>query len=163
MPTLSDTRNVTIDDTDAMLEEMAHLRAHIVQAEARRERQINRAKSTCQEETADARARFELLEARLDRGILANEGSFREPRTRKTPFGRYGMRKASGRANVTDKKAVIAWAQANDRQDCIKPTVDKAAVLRCLRRGENIPGAIFEEGQRTWYKIDPAVLKEPSS
>jgi len=163
MPTqLADPRTMTAEDADAILEEIAHASVRIARAEARREAQINRAKTACEAETAEDRGHISTLEGRLTTFILTHPGDFTRPRMRRTPFGKYGYRKATGKAHIQDKAAVLQWAGENGYTDCIvdKPAVDKAGVLKRLRRGEDVPGAELRGGDLAEYRLDRAVMEE---
>ena len=163
MPTqLADPRTMTAEGADALLEEIAHASARITREEAKREAQINRAKSACEADTADDRALIRDLEQRLTTFILTHSDQFKRPRMRRTPFGKYGFRKATGKADIQDKAAVLAWADDNGYDDCfiIRKAVDKAGVLKRLRRGEEVPGAALSGGDLAEYKLDRAVLED---
>lgn len=158
---LADTRAVSITDADNLLEAIAHAKIRIVRMEVHQEAAIARAKSRCAATTMEDRMLIAELEKQLTSFILGNRGTFKRPRQRKTPFGKFGL-VACTKVDLTDRAAVIQHALDNGYDDCIQTThsPDKAGILARIDAGETVPGAEKRSGDVAKYSIDRTLLKE---
>lgn len=157
---LTDARDTTFGDADELLQRIFNARLAILRREAAAEKEISEIRERLRVDTADARMRLELSEAKLSAFIMANREEFTKPRMRSTPFGMYGLR-SSSRVSVDDEAAVLAWAKENGYCDVIRieECVVKPAVTKRLRAGQDIPGCSIEAGEASEYKLDTAALE----
>jgi hypothetical protein len=158
---LAVTHETTIEDTDRMMGEIAQLKVAILRAEAKREAQIQRAKSACVDETAEQRVQLEALEGRLAQFVLSHPDQFRKPRMRRTAHGKYGLT-SSSRTVISSPDKVVAWLEKNDHPDAIKRKAEPVskAVKKLMLAGNEIPGAEIVTGEIAKYDLDPALLKD---
>jgi len=157
---LTDARDTTMQEADALLQGIFDARLSILRSEAAAEKQISEIREQLRLNTADARMRLELREARLSAFIMAHRAEFAKPRMRSTPWGKYGLR-SSSRVTVADPDALIAWAKEQGHMDLVKveAVVVKPAVAKRLAAGMDLPGCSVETGEASEYKLDTAALE----
>lgn len=158
---LADTRALTLTDGEKLLERIAHAQIRIVREEATQEAAIARAKSRCADNTATDRAAVADAEKQLTALILAHPEWFRRPRKHRTPFGTFGLEKAT-RIEIEDAGKLIAWAQKHGYADCVRTThrPEKPAIRERIEAGETVPGATLLTGDIAKYQVDRTLLDE---
>jgi len=158
---LADTRALTLADGEKLLEQIAHATLRIVREEAKQEAAIARAKSRCADNTAGDRAAVATHEKQLTALILAHPEWFRKPRKHRTPFGTFGLEKAT-RMQIDDAETLVAWALENGHDDCVRTShrPDKAGIGQRLADGQDVPGVALLTGDIAKYQIDRTLLDE---
>mgnify|MGYP002641569097 CR=1 FL=1 len=164
MPVLTDTRTLSLADAPGILEEIAIRQCRVERAKAKFEEQIARRKQAYTAEVADDNGEIVLLASRLRMIVDAHPDAFRRPRAIATTFGRYGRRKVSD-VKILSLDALVACALEDGHPDLVKTLhkPDKVAIGKRLRAGQAVPGAALEEGERSFYEVDKALLKEAKS
>jgi len=159
MPHLTDTRISSAVDPVATLDAIAADELLVIAEAARRDRQVDRARSAYTVATAEAEARLAVNRTRLNAYIMANQDEFRKPRARKTPKGSFGLRTVSNVA-VDDEPAVIAWADDNGYTDVVtrEPKISKSAIRARLDAGESVPGVALEQGDVSFYRLAKSLV-----
>lgn len=158
---LTDARDTTFAESDALLAEVFQHRLAILRAEAGAEARIAKVREALDAETAPARQRLELAEARLSAAVHAHRDAFQKPRMRVTTWGKYGLR-TSTRLTIADVEALIEHAKDHGYTDLYRvvETLDKPAITKRLQAGQPLPGCSLDQGEASEYKLDPAALQE---
>lgn len=156
---LADTRTMTIDDTRRTLEALAHCQCTIASREARAEARIAAIKSACAAELAETRSAQAQYEAVLTAYILAHPDQFQRPRTVRTEFGEFGLRRVSN-IEISDPDAAVQFVLDRGYPDCVETMhrLQKPALRERIKSGEAIPGCELRTGEEAFYKIDKAML-----
>lgn len=159
MAHLAVTHDMTVEDADRILGEIAARKVAILRAEGKREAQVQRALDACEQETAGAKAELLALEGRLAQFVLARPELFRKPRMRRTAHGKYGL-VSSTRTVISSNDKVVAWLEAANLESAIKRSAKpiSKAVTKLLQAGNAVDGAELVEGEIAKYELDPAVL-----
>ncbi len=110
--------------------------------------------------TADDRALRARLETELKTFVLGHQELFSKPRKHKTPFGAFGLQKATEVA-VEDDQLLIDFAKdrGHDELYRVSEKVIKPAVRKRLERGEDLPGCSLSTGDTMGYKLAKALLE----
>ena len=158
--TLTDSRAFSIEDAPRLMQEIALCECRIAQAKAKFEDQIARRKAAYEAEIADDAAERDGAARVLAAIILANKDAFAKPRSRKTDFGRFGLRDVSD-VQVTAQDELTDWALTNGHFDVVqvRRIIVKKAVRKRIEDGQTVPGAFVERGERAFYKVDKALLE----
>jgi len=161
MPTLNDTRTLSLDEAPGLLEQIARASCRIERARATYEEQIARRRSAFVEATCDDEQLVDQLADRLSRIIDAHPDAFKRPRAVTTAFGRFGRRKVSN-VLVEDADAAVEYALDSGYADLVKTVhkLQRSALAKRLRAGEDIPGVGLETGERSFYEVDRTLLKQ---
>lgn len=158
---MTDGRDTALAEMDALLADIFQARLAILRAEAAAEARIAKVREALDAETAPARQRLELAEARLSAAVHANRDAFRKPRMRVTAWGKYGLR-ASTRLSVADPDGLVEFAKDHGYTDLYRvlESLDKPAITKRLQAGQSLPGCTLDQGEASEYKLDPAALQE---
>jgi len=162
MPVISDTRDMTVEQADALFAEYAEAAKRKARLQAMSEVRIAKEKQKTDEACAPHETRMREIEAQLAPWIRANaETHFKRPRTRATSQGRYGLQ-FDAKVKVEDAKTVIQHAKDAGDTDLynVRETVSKDAVKTRIKRGETVPGARLVEGDLVVLRPSKAYLEE---
>lgn len=155
---LADSRTMTIEDADRIMQEIAAHEIKLVRIAAKYEGRMNKVKADCDEESAPFLELINSKAEKLKKFIENNPGKFVKPKSRKTEYGKYGVRKVSN-LDIKDENAVITLSQKENlglHTTTVK--VDKAAVKAAIKAGKTIPGAVVVSGEEIFYTIDKKLL-----
>lgn len=160
--TLSDNRAavaMTVADADQIMRQIADEEISLAALRARAERKIADVKLALETASAPAERRIRELAAKLSRYIDAHQELFQRPRARKTDWGNYGIRTVSG-LKIEDAEALIDYAVQNALPGIIETRVrlSRTGVEKALAEGVELPGAAIVRGERSFYKIEKALL-----
>ena len=160
MPKLADTR--TVQDLAAakiLFAEIARLELEIAKRSAANEVRIARLKADHDADIAPLVENRSDLLSDLTTFILAHRDQFKDPRSVKTDFGKFGLRDVSN-LDVFDEAAVMAWAKNHAIDDVVKTTTSlvKPAITKRLKCGDLIPGAKIIRGEEVFATVDRALL-----
>lgn len=157
MPTLlCDTR--TLGDLDDCKQALAEIRELVCRREiivARAERAIQKISRAATEQAEELDAKIRPLEDALRAFIMANRAAFASPRSVATADGKFGLRKATGKLDVTDLDMAIEAILDRGYDDCIeiKRRLVPAAIRRRMLDGEQFPGIELSGGELAFYEV----------
>lgn len=155
---LNDSREMTIDQADQLMQDIGNLEIQVIKFVATREKRVADIKSECEETIKPLADEIEEKGMLLQQFIKNNPNRFKKPKARITPFGKYGVRKVSN-TEIEDEQAVIEYAKENRLPlFSITEKVDKKAVKAAIEGGKEIPGAEFKEGSESFYKVEKKLL-----
>lgn len=158
---LHDTRSMTVEEAEALLQEYATLAIAVEVEEAKAEKQIAAIKARAEEKTDPAVERMKGLESMLRLFVLGNRKLFQKRRSHKTSWGEIGLRKST-RLTIRDEAAVFAAAENNEEADGIlriTTAIDKPALTKLVREGLCIPGVELDEGDIAYVKVAKALVQ----
>ena len=157
--TLYDPRNMTEQDADQLMQQVADLEIGIAVKEARAEARVQRIKDQLEEDVAGDRAALRRAQDELRLYILGHPQRFRRPRSRKTAFGAYGMQLSRAKLLLEDKDEITERLQRED-SDFVKmqPKLDRQAIIAHLKAGNELPGATLESADRPFVKVSKALI-----
>ena len=154
-------RAMTEAEADKLFQAIAEETIETTRLLAEYERRLLKLKADAVEVRSRSEAIIEPLAKRLSSYIKAHPERFAKTRTKKTPFGTYGIRKVSD-LEITDEAALIASLKKNELTEAYEVTtkVIKKAVERLLRDGDKrVTGAVIREGERTAYTVRKELLE----
>lgn len=158
---MSDTRKMSQEKADQLLEEIAGLEIELIRELVPLEAEINRLKS----EAAAVKDKFggaiKLKADELKTYVLANPDKFKKPKSRKTPFGKYGMRDLSN-LEIDNEMKLLEFLMENRMTDYFKTEhkVMKTPLRAAIKKGLDIPGVRIEDGESSFYQVDKTLLKQ---
>ena len=159
---VEDTRKMTLEEVDAALARLAQREVALVVVEACYEQQINKLKAEAESRAQPIREEIDSLAAKIRDYVDAHRASFTKPRSRKTPFGQYGLRSVSN-VEIEDEELLVEFAGRNPSMGitATKVSVDKKALRTALEvHGDRVPGARISTGEVTFYQVAKSLLDE---
>ena len=153
-------RAMTVQQADALFQEIALLTVKIEKTKAQYEKRIAELKAAAGRETEAPEAELREKVATLNHYILANPERFIKPRQHQTDYGRYGVRTVSN-IEITDEEAVklAVKAQAIPALVVIEK-LDKKALEKAIGDGLSIPGCEMRRGEVASYTEAKALMEE---
>ena len=153
-------RAMTVQQADALFQEIALLTVKIEKTKAQYEKRIAELKAAAGRETEAPEAELREKVAVLNHYILANPERFIKPRQHQTDYGRYGVRTVSN-IEITDEEAVklAVKAQAIPALVVIEK-LDKKALEKAIGDGLSIPGCEMRRGEVASYTVAKALMEE---
>ena len=135
---------MTVSQADDLFLRIAHLKAAIDKETAAHRKKLADLELEHKAKITGPLAEKEALEKELAAYIMANPDRFEKPR--KHPVGQigsYGIVTAPAKVEITDLESMIDYAMENGYDDLfrVERKADKAAALKHIQSGEEIPGA----------------------
>ena len=153
-------RAMSVQDADALFQEIALLTVKIEKTKAQYEKRIAELKAAAGRETEAPEAELREKVATLNHYILANPERFVKPRQHQTDYGRYGVRSVSN-LEITDEEAVKAAVKANAIPALVvTEKLDKKALEKAIGDGLSIPGCEMRRGEVASYTVAKALMEE---
>ncbi len=158
---LSDTREMSREKADQLLQEISDLEIQAVKKAASSDARINKIKAEAKQEQELISAGITVRAEQLKTYILAHPDEFKKPRSRQTPFGRYGMRETSG-LEIDNEAEVLEFLKENRMNTMFKieETVLKTPLRAAVKKGIKIPGVRIDIGETTFYQVDKVLLAQ---
>lgn len=160
--TISDTRDMTLEQADEAMRYLAQAAHRIAKRQAKAEAEADKVRERCEADTASDRAIVATYEAKLSAYVLSHPEEFRKPKMRKTIWGSFGLRAANWRLKIDKgaEPAIIDWLEEHGHDGAIQTvrSLIKATVKALLDQGEPVPRCRIEEGNRV--NIKPAELTD---
>jgi len=161
MPTtLKDLRREidTVKRADDCFAQIARAEIEIAKKKAQAEAKIATIKKNLDEQTAELVQGLEKNQKALSSFVGRNPALFQKPRKRKTPWGRYGLQKAS-RVEIYDPEAALEYS-IKHVLGCTKTVLDLPAARKLVKDGTHIAGCELAEGDIAHYTVAKALLDE---
>lgn len=157
---LAQTRNMTLADAITTMEELAHVECACAVIEARKGKRLAEIESEFKAKADPEMEKRSELRDRLEVFCKANAHLFAEPRTMKTPFGKFGLRTVHD-VGVANKELAIQALLERGYADCIRTSQDlvKPAVRKRLEAGESIPGVAERTLEEVEIKVSETLVK----
>lgn len=153
-------RAMTVQQADALFQEIALLTVKIEKTKASYEKRIAELKAAAGRETEAPEAELREKVATLNHYILANPERFLKPRQHQTDYGRYGVRTVSN-LEITDEEAVKAAVKENAIPALLViEKLDKKALEKAIGDGLSIPGCEMRRGEVASYTVAKALMEE---
>ena len=153
-------RSMTVQQADALFQEIALLTVKIKKIEAGYEKRIAELKAAAGRETEAPEAELREKVATLTHYIQANPERFVKPRQHQTDYGKYGVRTVSN-IEITDEEAVKAAVKAQSIPALVViEKLDKKALEKAIGDGLSIPGCEMRRGEVASYTVAKALMEE---
>lgn len=154
-------RAMTVQQADALFQEIALLTVKIEKTKAQYEKRIAELKAAAGRETEAPEAELREKAALLKDYMKEHEERFIQPRQHKTEYGCYGFRNVS-KLEITDEEAIIKYARDNGHDDLIllKVKLDERALKKAIGDGLLIPGCEMRRGEVASYTVAKALMEE---
>jgi phage host-nuclease inhibitor protein Gam len=156
---LADTRSTTLDDAKNLMGEIRRLTCRRETIVAKYEERIAELTRKAAEDTAEIMADLETSSERLKDFILTHQALFTSPRSVKTDDGQFGL-ETSTRVKLSDGDTALDHILENGYDDCVKitRTLIKPAIAKRMKRGEQIPGAVLDEGEIAFCRVNKTLI-----
>lgn len=153
-------RSMTVQQADALFQEIALLTVKIEKTKASYEKRIAELKAAAGRETEAPEAELREKVATLNHYIQANPERFVKPRQHQTDYGRYGVRTVSN-LEIVDEEAVKASVRLqNIPALVVTEKLDKKALEKAIGDGLSIPGCEMRRGEVASYTVAKALMEE---
>lgn len=153
-------RAMTVQEADALFQEIALLTVKIEKTKANYEKKIAELKASAGRETEAPEAELRDKVAVLTAYINANPDRFIKPRQHQTDYGKYGVRSVSN-LEITDEEAVkLAVKALGIPALVVTEKLDKKALEKAIGDGLSIPGCELRQGEIASYTVAKALMEE---
>ena len=153
-------RAMTVQEADALFQEIALLTVKIEKTKAQYEKRIAELKAAAGRETEVPEAELREKVAKLTAYINANPERFIKPRQHQTDYGKYGVRTVSN-LEITDEEAVKMAVKAQGIPALVvTEKLDKKALEKAIGDGAAIPGCEMRRGEVASYTVAKALMEE---
>lgn len=153
-------RSMTVQQADALFQEIALLTVKIEKTKAQYEKRIAELKAAAGRETEAPEAELREKVATLTAYINAHPERFVKPRQHQTDYGKYGVRTVSN-LEITDEEAVKLAVKAQGIPALVViEKLDKKALEKAIGDGLSIPGCEMRRGEVASYTVAKALLEE---
>ncbi len=158
---MSDTRKMSQKQADQLLEEIANLEVELTLKLAICKREINRYKGLATAHKDNLGSIIADRAAKLNAYVLAHPDEFEKPRSRVTPFGKYGMRDVSN-LEIKNEKELLQYLVDNEMFEFIKTeqSVMKIPLREAVKNGLSIPGVEIDSGTSSFYSVDSSLIDQ---
>lgn len=151
---------MTVQQADALFQEIALLTVKIEKTKAQYEKRIAELKAAAGRETEAPEAELREKAAVLTAYINDHPERFIKPRQHQTDYGKYGVRTVSN-IEITDEEAVKAAVKANAIPALVViEKLDKKALEKAIGDGLSIPGCEMRRGEVASYTVAKALMEE---
>ena len=153
-------RSMTVQQADALFQEIALLTVKIEKTKASYEKRIAELKAAAGRETEAPEAELREKVATLNHYIQANPERFVKPRQHQTDYGKYGVRTVSN-IEITDEEAVKLAVKALGIPALIViEKLDKKALEKAVGEGVELDGCEMRRGEIASYTVAKALMEE---
>ena len=160
---LADLRSTitTLDSATEHFRILAQTRLNIEVADARFEKRVAAMKGEHLASTNESRAVLRGLEKDLALFINTHRDLFQKPRKITTPFGTFGLQKATG-LKVVDKVALLAELVVLNLISCMKVTRRpiNAEIRKVIDSGTSLPGVVVTSGDTAVCTVAKSLIQE---
>ena len=153
-------RAMTVQEADALFQEIALLTVRIEKTKANYEKKIAELKAAAGRETEAPEAELREKVAVLSAYINANPERFVKPRQHQTDYGKYGFRSAT-KLEITDEEAVKLTVKALGIPALtVIEKLDKKALEKAISDGQTVDGCELRRGEIASYTVAKALLED---
>ena len=160
---LSDNRSMramTVQQADALFQEIALLTVKIEKTKAQYEKRIAELKAAAGRETEAPEAELREKVSVLTAYINANPERFVKPRQHQTDYGKYGFRSAT-KLEVIDEEAIKLSVKAQGIPALVViEKLDKKALEKAITDGQTVDGCELRRGEIASYTVAKALLED---
>lgn len=157
---MDDSRHMTQREADNLMRDIAELEIEVVRITAKFERMITDLKSEAEARTTDLADRIAAKSEELRGYIKNNPQEFKRPKSRQTPYGKYGRRNV---ANIKIDEPADVIKFSDEHKDLqlyhMVAKIDKSAVKAALRDGLDVSGARLITGEESYYNVEKKLLE----
>lgn len=153
-------RAMTVQEADALFQEIALLTVKIEKTKAQYEKRIAELKAAAGRETETPEAELREKAAFLTAYINAHPERFIKPRQHQTDYGKYGVRTVSNLEIVDEEAVKLAVKAQGIPALLVIERLDKKALEKAIGDGLSIPGCEMRRGEVASYTVAKALMEE---